>query len=864
MFPVAAGLVCGIVLAEQARVPRWLAVGMIVACGAAIFVGRFRREFGAFVIIAAAGALGILGHHATAERPDSVGQLATERGRIVRVRGEVASEPRVQSKPDLVFGRWTYGEDQSVFALDVTAVDTADGMAPASGRLRVASSEVIIDLEIGDQVEVVGWLRALGGPQNPGGIDWGRFLHHQGIVAKLRVEHRDCVRRITGGRLSTSTVVQWVRTRARAWLLDELSTGAAESSGILEAMVLGQRVPSDRKLNEAFTRAGLLHFLAASGVNVGMAMWVAVIPFHLAGSSRRLSAIAMLVAALVYALIADPRPPILRATVFGVIWCTAAIARRGPSRLNWISLAVVILALASPRMIFDVGYQLSSAAVLGVVFVGPALASLWLDLRAYLSGGAALAEDVELRDLANAVDNQTGAGGIVTSACRSAARGIRAAFVASVGAWLAGLPIIVAVFGRLQPWAALNSVVALPTMTFLMSVGFAKVILSSVSPTLSRMLGWALAIVGPWNTRLVQLLSELPAASVSVPRVPPAVIVAWYAALLCLVLRETCRPRRTVEPTVPAPCSAPARLGARWTNRGLIASCIALAVFSTSWLATHRPRGQLRLTALAVGQGSANVLELPDGKVAIFDAGASGPFDIGTNTIVPFLRHRGITRVDRIYISHPNLDHFSGVLSVLDEVPCGPVVISEYFREGAAPKTPARHLLDELNRQGHPVENVETFGASWVEGGARFDLLHDGAAYADSRLTNDASLVIRVTHAGRSIMLTGDIEDAAQGHVVAFQNPQADVLVLPHHGGVDPSLPALIRAVNPSHTIRSAREPSEETTSGLSEIVGTRGLWNTADHGAIEVLIDETTFRIRPALTNRALRPEATGAASDK
>lgn len=848
MFPAAVGLVCGIALAEQVRVPIWLAGGAIFSCGAALIVERLRRSLGAYVVTLAACALGVIAHRATEERPDSIAVFAGERGRIVRVRGEVSSEPRVQSKPDLVFGRWTYGDDQSVFTLDVSAVDTVEGMKPASGRLRVSSSEVIIDLELGDKVEVVGWLRGLSGPVNPGGFDWGRFLRHQGIVAKLRVEYRDAIQRLSSGEPSTSTAVTWLRRQARAWLLDELSTGAAESSGILEAMVLGQRVPSDRALNEAFTRAGLLHFLAASGVNVGMAMWVAVIPFALAGSSRRLCAVVMLAAALTYALIADPRPPILRATVFGVIWCTATIARRGPSRLNWISLAVVILALAAPRMIFDVGYQLSTAAVLGVVFVGPALQQGWLDLRSLLSGGSAFAEDLELRDLASAVDDRAGAAGLVTSAFRATARAIRAAFFASAGAWIAGLPIVVTVFGRFQPWAAMNSVVALPTMTFLMSAGFAKVILSAASPTLSRSLGWALAHVETWNAWLVRILSELPGASISVPHMPRAIVVAWYSLLACLVLREACRPKSTNLPDA----RAPARPEMRWARRALIASFIALAVLTGNWLATDRPRGQLRLTALAVGQGSANVLELPDGKVALFDAGASGPFDVGGNAIVPFLRHRGITRVDRIYISHPNLDHFSGVLSVLDELPCGPVVISEYFRKGSPPNTPARHLLDELDRRGHPIENVESLGASWVEGGARFDLLHDGAAYAASELTNDASLVIRVTHAGRSILLTGDIEDAAQGHVVAHDNPRADVLILPHHGGVDPSLPALVRAVNPTHTIRSAREPSDETTSGLSEIVGSRGLWNTADHGAIEVLIDENMFRIGPALPDRA------------
>jgi competence protein ComEC len=265
------------------------------------------------------------------------------------------------------------------------------------------------------------------------------------------------------------------------------------------------------------------------------------------------------------------------------------------------------------------------------------------------------------------------------------------------------------------------------------------------------------------------------------------------------------------------------------------------ALFFTCGVCWCWPKGapdRLVVSVLSVGAGSAMVVELPDGRTVLCDAGSSSPYDVGRNTVVPFLRHQGVTRIDRVYVSHPNLDHFSGIPSIVDEVETGPIVVNEYFHRRSGPTSPSRHLLDRLAELDHPVHIMDASKRRWELGGVTFERLWPPGDLSEGLATNETSTVLRLTYAGHSILFTGDIEDHAQRSLVEQGNLAADVLILPHHGGVEPSTHAFIDAVGASTLIRSSHEPRVETFNGLYEMAGATPVYNTADVGAVQVVID--------------------------
>ena len=218
-----------------------------------------------------------------------------------------------------------------------------------------------------------------------------------------------------------------------------------------------------------------------------------------------------------------------------------------------------------------------------------------------------------------------------------------------------------------------------------------------------------------------------------------------------------------------------------------------------AWPATRPAHGEARVTALDIGQGTSVLIETHTSNV-LYDTGptyAPGN-DAGNRIIVPFLRARGIDRVDLMVVSHNDNDHSGGALSILRSIAVTRVVSSLAFESPVVRASP-RH------------ERCEA-GPSWTVDGVRFDLLgpppdvyrpRDGKAQAKP---NARSCVLRIEARGRVTLLTADIERPQETALVERRRAalRCDVLLVPHHGSRTSSSDAFLDATNPTLAIVQA------------------------------------------------------------
>lgn len=227
----------------------------------------------------------------------------------------------------------------------------------------------------------------------------------------------------------------------------------------------------------------------------------------------------------------------------------------------------------------------------------------------------------------------------------------------------------------------------------------------------------------------------------------------------------------------------PSGIPARWVGALLLLPMFALE--------PARPQqGAARMTVLDVGQGLAVVVETHT-HALLFDTGPQyGPdIDAGGRVVAPVLLGSGIAHLDTMIVSHNDLDHSGGALSVLQALPVGEVVSS-------LAETHPINQRAASHRRCHAGEH-------WDWDGVAFEILYPAAGdYATVTKVNDLSCVLRVSTAGGSVLITGDIEKGAEAALLARGAPvRTEVLVVPHHGSHTSSTPQFVAAVAPATAV---------------------------------------------------------------
>ncbi len=512
--------------------------------------------------------------------------------------------------------------------------------------------------------------------------------------------------------------------RARAWLRDRLlqQVGSARYGGVLVALVLGDQ----RAIADAdwtvFNRTGIAHLVSISGLHITM---IAALVGGLAGALwRRSPALLKRAPAQMAAIGAG----LLAAFLYALLAGWGIPAQRTVLMLASVALAWLVRARLSP------GASLLLAAFVVNVFDPWAVTTpgFWLSFGAVAAILWVMAGRPQPAPTARVV--------------------LRTAVRVQLAVTLALIPATVVLFQQVSLVSPLANAVPLAL------VGAAL----AVVPPAAVLAGAVLDLAGAVFALLMTLLDVLSSdwAAVAVPSPPLAFGVLATAGVAWLL----------------APPGWPARaLGA--------VALLPLLV----WPGERPASGALWVTALDVGQGTAVVLETRD-RVWLYDAGPryASDADAGERVILPYLRRRGIDRLDGLIVSHLDSDHAGGAAAVLRGIEVGTVLSS----------IPAGHAA--LGGRA-AVERCEA-GQVWQAGDLTLSVVHPTARDYERRAsTNAMSCVVRVQAGSAATLLTGDIPADAEAALTArMPTLPVQLLMAPHHGSRSSSSPALLEATAPA------------------------------------------------------------------
>lgn len=596
--------------------------------------------------------------------------------------------------------------------------------------------------------------------------------------------------RLDGRSWRPGPTLEAARTVLRDAILAALFGYRGDAAGVVAALSIGDQAAIPGHWWETFNRTGVSHLMSISGLHItmlaGMAGGFARRMLRRPGIGRaallercpadRLKWAFAVTVAFLYSGLAGWGIPAQRTCWMLAVAGLALLGGRSQSIGRVLALSGAAVTLLDPWAPMAAGFWLSFASVAAIIWYGTRPAA------------------PERRPGERLARWRAGVVGTLVDAVRT-----------QWAATLALLPLGALFFSSFSLVGPLANAFAIPLVSIVITpLALLGTGLLLLVPTAGEALLGLVCIATGW---LLDALVPLAAPRFAIAVLRPPTWLATAAAALSI-----------------AALLAPFRLPARPA-----AFAALLPLFAQSG---ERPApGTLSITALDVGQGAAILVETPAGRL-LFDTGPryGGDSEAGARVLVPFLRARGIGRLEAMVVSHADDDHAGGAASVLAGVRvdwvASPLPDDHPALAGAA----AHHRC----WRGH----------RWDWGEVAFEFLHPGPERTTSQksATNANSCVLRISSPAGTVLLTGDIEAAQERFLVEKLGDRwlrADVLVAPHHGSNGSSSLPFLRAVSPSLTIAQVgyrnrfRHPGDKALVRY-RVAGTRLLRSDRD-GAISV-----------------------------
>ncbi len=812
---VAIGLIAGILIQEKAglSVYIWLILLAMLAVMAVFFfvmpqfssAGRYVTAYLALACFVCLGAIRLSSFHQP--EPNDICNLVTDEPKLATICGYVITEPYINRYPDWEFARFKHSDPTSSFYLKITEVEGIAGWAAVTGTVRVQVGEPVLDLQPGDNIQAYCWLDRFGPPTNPGQFDTAAYLARRNVIVGVYIESRDGIellqRSRTGLFIRLRTRIRQAATRA---LVGDLPQEES-SRGLLQALLLGYRRDIDSDTYRAFRKTGLLHFISLSGMHLGILFGIIWWLSKIMGFLKPARSVICAVAVAVFLMVVPPRAPTVRAAIICWVFCASIFFRRRSNPINTLSLAAIILLLTRPTQLFEAGWQLSFAAVLGIL--------LFTERMHFF-----------LYEKITGLRRRKGGQKTIVSYRMSPSPGpyLLRLFSAGLAAWLGGAGILLYHFYTINPLAGLWTVLVFPLVSAILTLGFLKMILFFLLPTLSWILGIAATFLSDALVWVVKLIAHLDISQILLGRVSLAPVILYYCIIIFAGYAYFRRPMIKRAICTFMLCSLIIYLGA------------------LKWQRTHRDN--LVLTCLDVGHGQAILAQLPGKANVLFDAGSLYGNDIGTRIVSPYLDYIGIRKIDALIISHNDTDHINGIPEVVENCDVRSVYANRAFLDRKDVWGTAEFLNDCLIEKGLEIKRIET-ELNLSSGASMKILWPNEQLYNNEDLSdNDKSLVSLIEFVGVKILLCSDIEEFAQRELLRLHpDLKADVVVVPHHGSASTLDAEFMGHLDADILMCSCSRRQYERMGRDTESVGSiptdARLLYTSEDGAITVFIDK-------------------------
>ncbi len=567
------------------------------------------------------------------------------------------------------------------------------------------------------------------------------------------------------------------------------------SAGLLTGILLGDARGLSPEISDAFSAVGASHIIAISGFNMAVLSGVVMGLLARFNVRPRLAAFIGLTVIAVYTILVGASPSVVRAAIMSSMLVIGALLRRKSYVPTSLAFVAVLLSLQNPTVLWDVGFQLSLFATLGLaLFANPLTATFNAGLARLFPRKAALVIGDFLGE----------------------------PLIVSIAAQIMSLPLILLYFGKLAIVSLAVNLLVIPVQSVLMVLGLAATLLAFVAFPVAQILFWLDMLLLGWTLGVVRAFARLPFAQVDV-QIDPRLIALFYVVVIGVALMVATKPAWST------------RLANAIRSRPVttsLAGAIAGIIVLLALLFISRPDGKLHVWWLDVGHSNAILIQTPAGAHILVDGGRF-PSQLLTalGDRLPFNKRN----IDLLVISQPDPFDYDALSVVMDRYSIDRVLTNGQPNLRPEYMTLLQHL---------PADKVVAGRAGYsfvVEDGTRLEVLAPQNTPEIGDSLNDSSLVLRVSYGEVSFLLSSDASQSEQiGLLNSGEWPFATVMQLPNHGGVRSLNNDFLTAVQPQ-TIVLQSDPTNrlgDPNGDTLALLGNTPLVRTDESGAVHFWTD--------------------------
>ncbi|MBR4110966.1 MAG: DNA internalization-related competence protein ComEC/Rec2 [Clostridia bacterium] len=543
--------------------------------------------------------------------------------------------------------------------------------------------------------------------------------------------------------------------------------------GIMLGMIIGNTSYINENIKNDFKISGITHLLAVSGSNITYIILFTKFLFNkLVG--KKVSNYIVIIFLIIFMLVVGCSPSVVRATIMGVIIIIAEILSKKSNVYASLSITALIMLLYNPLTIYDIGFVLSFGGTLGIVLFYERIKNAIINRYS-----------IENRFVIPVIET----------------------FAVTISAQIVLTPIMCYTFNTFSLFLIIVNILIVPISGVLTIMGFVTYLIGIIYFPIGKLVSYSIFIIIRAIIIIAHLFSKIPFSSLIV--ITPKIywVILYYLIIYMIVFK----------------------------NDNKIFRCILCVIIALCIIIEQFPNKCLEINFIDVGQGDCTYIETRNKKVILIDGGGSesSDYDVGENILLPYILDRQKMKIDLIIVSHMHEDHLEGLLTIIEKIDVGKIIIGQSNNTELYKK-----LINISANKGIKIETVYT-GETICIDDVKIEVIYPQKNHQIDKNENNNSLILKLMYENVSVLFTGDIEK--EGEEKINGNINADILKVAHHGSKTSSTEKFINGVKPQISVIGVGEgnkfnhPSFEVIERLKK--NNSIIYRTDENGEITIKI---------------------------